>query len=211
MIENASFPPELLSAVGSENKDFMVEARRIQPVGKSILSIVAGILWLIVIGFFIFGVFGPIFRGEEATIDSNGTQVVVSRDNLRPLLSPAIMVGIFFLVGVGMVARGTHCLVNKKSGYFVGTPSKLVYFFNGKVRNMDWTLFIGVIRVSGTAEDGDVSLLVKKGAGLKSQNEDYRSIPKIIYISGVKNSSQIADLCKKRIQEKNAIPANPMG
>lgn len=205
-MENITLPPELSSSVSSENKDFVIKAGRAQPLKNSLPLIIFGIVWISFTSIFVFAFLGPIFQGKEVHFKSNGVPTVASPDNLDPIVMPAIIIGIFVLIGIGMLAWGIYSLV-KKGGYFVGTPKRLVHFQNGNIRSIEWKQFSGDMEVSGNAPKGNISLQMNTGRMVNTKNSPPRYVPDVIYISEIPNVFEIEQICRKRIKENNPTPA----
>jgi hypothetical protein len=204
MIENTTLPQNLITAVGSENKDFAVKADRNQPFKKSFTSIFFGTVWTVFTGFCIFIMFGPLFRGKEVHFKTNGVPTVASINNLEPLLMPAIFIGIFLLIGIGILSSGVYS-VFKKGGYFVGTPTRLVCYQKGNIRSIDWEQFTGNIEVDGNAQRGNISLQLRTGSMVNGRRSS-RYVPDVIYITGVPSAFEIEQTCRKRIKENDPTP-----
>lgn len=200
-MENIALPQELLSSVGSENKDFAVKANRIQPLKKSISLILGGTAWTAFISIFIFAFFGPLFQGKELHLVLNGVPTVATPDNLDPIIILAIIASVFVLVGFGMLFWGIYSIF-KKGGYFIGTPARLVYFQNGNIRSIDWERFSGDIEVSGDAQKGNISLQMRTG---RMVGREY--VPDVIYISEIPNVFEVEQICRRRIKENDPTPA----
>ena len=197
-MENIILPMELSSSIGSENKDFAVKAGRAQPLIKSFSLILFGTVWTAFTSIFVFAFLGPIFQGKEVHFESNGVPTIAGPDNLGPLILPAIIIGPFVLIGIGILTRGIY-LIFKKGGYFVGTPTRLVHLLNGNIRSIDWEQFSGDIKVSGNAQKGNISLQMRTG-------RTDRYIPDVIFISDIPNVFEIEQICRKRIKENDPTP-----
>jgi len=204
-MENTILPQDLSSTVGSENKDFSVKAKRAQPLKKSFSIILFGTVWTAFTSIFVFAFLGPIFQGKEVHFKSNGVPTVASPDNLGPIVMPAIFIGIFVLVGIGMLSWGIYSIF-KKGGYFVGTPTRLVHYQNGNIRSIDWEQFSGDIEVNGNAQKGNISLQMRTGKMVSRKNGPDRYVPDVIYISGIPNVFEIEQICRKRIKENDTTP-----
>jgi len=209
-MENTTLPQELIAAIGSENKDFAVKADRAQPLKKSIFTILFGTCWTAFTSIFVFVFLGPLLRGEEVHFTSNGTEVVAGPGNLGPIVVPAILIGLFVLIGIGMLGWGIFSLF-KKGGYFVGTPSGLINFQNGNMRSIDWEQFSGDIKVSGNTLKGDITLQMRTGKMVNRKNGPDRFVPDVIYIAGVQNAFEIEKICRKRIKENDTTPPTAGG
>jgi len=204
-MENITLPLGLSSSVSSENNDFTVKAGRAQPLKISFFLILFGTVWTAFTSIFVFAFLGPIFQGKEVHFESNGVPNVAGPDNLGPIIMPVIIIGIFVLVGIGMLSLGIYSIF-KKGGYFVGTPTRLVYFQNGNIRSIDWEQFSGDIEVSGNAQKGNISLQMRTGRMVSRKNGPDRYVPDVIYISEIPNVFEIEQICRKRIKENDPTP-----
>jgi len=110
MLEVISLPEGLIKAIGSESKDFAVEASHAKPVKNSLGMIIFGVLWLAFTSIFVITFIGPLLRGKEVEFTSNGVPVVAGPGNLEPITLPAVIIGIFALAGVGLLAIGLYSL-----------------------------------------------------------------------------------------------------
>ncbi|HEB62482.1 MAG TPA: hypothetical protein ENI82_04940 [Bacteroidetes bacterium] len=205
-MNNIKLPPELLSIVSPEKIDFATKAGRDKPKKKSILIILFGVVWTLFTSIFVFIFFVPIIQGKEVHFESNGVPTVASPDNLEPLLLPAIIVGLFLLIGIGMLSWGIYSMT-KKGGYFVGTPTRLIFYQNGIIRSIDWEEFSGDIEISGDNTKGNISLLMRIGKMVSSKNGSDRYVPDVIYITEVPNVYEIEKICRQRIKENDPTPA----
>ncbi len=204
-MENIVLPPELSSSVRSENKDFTVKADRAQPLKKSFSLIIFGTVWTAFTSIFVFAILGPLFQGKEVHFKSNGVPTIAGPDNLGPIILPAIIIGVFVLIGIGMLSWGIYSIF-KKGGYFVGTPTRLVYFQNGNIRSIDWEQFSGDIEVNGNAQKGNISLQMRTGRMVSRKKGPDRYVPDVIYISEIPNVYKIEQICRKRIKENDPTP-----
>ena len=205
-MNNIKLPPELLSIVSPEKIDFATKAGRDKPKKKSILIILFGVVWTLFTSIFVFIFFVPIIQGKEVHFESNGVPTVASPDNLEPLLLPAIIVGLFLLIGIGMLSWGIFSMM-KKGGYFVGTPTRLIFYQNGIIRSIDWEEFSGDIEISGDNTKGNISLLMRIGKMVSSKNGSDRYVPDVIYITEIPNVYEIEQICRQRIKENDPTPA----
>lgn len=205
-MENVILPMELSSSVGSESKDFAVKAGRAQPLKKSLSLIIFGTIWSVFTSIFVFSFLEPLFLGKEVYFEANGVPTVASPDNLGPIIMPAIIIGIFVLVGISMLSGGIYSIF-KKGGYFVGTPTRLVHFQNSTIRSIDWEQFSGDVEVSGNAQKGNISLKMKTGKMVSRKNGPAKYVPDIIYISEIPNAFDVEQICRRRIKENDPTPA----
>ncbi|MBK8944442.1 MAG: hypothetical protein IPM32_04135 [Ignavibacteriae bacterium] len=206
MLNSIDIPQNLISNIGNEQIDFSVKAKRDKPIKSSLGIIIFGTIWTAFTSIFVFAFLGPLFIGEEVHFTSNGTPTVASPDNLGPITLPAIIIGLFVLIGIGMLIGGFYSLL-KKGGYFVGTPSRLISFQNGNIRSIDWEQFSGDIQVNGNELEGNISLQMRSGKMVSSKNSGSRYVPDTIYISGIPNVYEVEQICRKRIKENDPTPS----
>lgn len=206
MLENLTLPQELENYIGSESKDFAVKAKHASPPKTSLAMIIFGLVWLAFSSLFLFAFLGPLFKGEEVHFLANDVPTVASPENLRPILLPAVIIGIFILIGIAMLGGGIYMLF-RKGGYFVGTQIRLISFQNGKYRSVDWEQFSGDIEVTGTEQKGNIKLGLRTGKMVSSKNGPDRYVPDELYISGIPGVFEIEKICRKRIKENDPTPA----
>lgn len=207
MLENTILPTDLISAIGSEPRDFAVKAKRSQPVKVSLAIIIFGAIWFLFSCVFVILFMGPVFQGKEVEFLANDVPTVAGPGNLRPLLGPALIIGVFVLIGLIMLAVGFRMLF-KKGGWFVGTPTRLISFKNGSYRSIDWEQFSGDIEVSGNAKRGNLTLKMRSGKMVSSKNGPDRYVPDTVYISGIENAAEIEQICRRRIKENDPTPSS---
>jgi hypothetical protein len=205
MIENAILPANLLTVIGKEKREFAVKAGRAYPAKKFIFMFLFGLAWLAFTSIFFVAFLGPLFVGKEVHFESNGVPTIASPDNLEPIIMPAIIIGVFVVVGIGMLIAGLYLLF-KKGGFFVGTPTRLVHYNKGKVRSIDWEQFSGDIEVNGSNLKGNLSLQLRTGKMVSSKNRPDRYVPDVIYMSGIPEVFKIEQICRKRIKENDPTP-----
>jgi hypothetical protein len=205
MLENVSLPPEMNNFLGSESKDFAVKAKRANPPKTSIFLILFGTAWLAFTSIFVLAFLGPLFQGKEVEFLVNDVPTVAGPGNLGPIAVPALIIGIFVLVGLLMLGSGVYMLF-KKGGYFVGTPTRLISYQKGKYRSIDWEQFSGDIEVSGNDQKGHITLGMRTGKMVSSKNGPDRYVPDTFYISGIPDAFEIEQICRKRIKENDPTP-----
>jgi len=176
MIENTRLPANLITIVGSESKDFAVKAGRAQPRKQSYALIIFGAFW------------------------------TAFTSNLEPILFPALIIGLFVLIGIGMLSGGIYSLF-KKGGYFVGTSTRLIHSYKGKIRSIDWEQFSGDIELSGDTLTGSISLQMRTGRMVSRKNGPDRYVPDVIYISKIPYVFEVEKICRRRIKENDPTPA----
>ena len=205
MIESYSLPPLLVENIGRESRDFAVQATRSQPLKTSLAVILFGSAWLAFTSIFVVAFLGPLFVGKEVHFLSNDVPTVASPDNLKPIVLPALIIGIFVLIGLGLLSFGLYS-VFKKGGYFVGTPTRLVHYRNGTVRSIDWEQFSGDIEVSGDEQKGNITLGMRTGKMVSRKNGPDQYVPDTLYISGIRDVHKIEKICRMRIKENDPTP-----
>lgn len=205
MIETINLPQELINAVGSESIDFAVKARRSQPAKAAIAFMIFGIVWLAFSSIFVILFLGPVFQGKEVEFLANDVPTVAGPGNLRPLLGPALIIGLFVLIGI-LMTTGAFFMLFKKGGYFVGTAARLISFRNGNYRSIDWEQFSGDIEVTGNDMKGNITLGLRTGKMVSNKNGPDNYVPDNLYISGIPNVHEIERICRKRIKENDPTP-----
>ena len=205
MAREIYLPRVLVANLGSEKKDFAVKAHRKQPLKNSLSLLLFSIFWLGFTSIFVIAFLGPLFQGREVHFTSDDVAVVAGPGNLGPIVMPALIIGLFVLVGLGMFGFGLYSMLSK-GGYFVGTPSRLVNLHKGSIRSIDWELFSGDIIVKGNAVKGSISLGMRTGKMVSRKNGPDRYVPDVIYISGIPDVFEIEQICRKRIKENDPTP-----
>lgn len=205
MLDKYDLPKNLLSVIGEEKIDFSVRAKRDKPVKSSIGIIIFGSVWTAFTSIFVFAFLWPLFIGEEVHFSSNDVPTVASMDNLEPIILPAIIIGVFVIIGIAMLMFGFYSMF-KKGGYFVGTPLRLVKYLNGNIRSIDWEQFNGDIEVNGNEIKGNLTLQMRTGKMVSSKNRGSRYVPNTIYLSGIPDVYQVEKICRERIKENDPTP-----
>ena len=205
MLRNAPLPRDLNTMIGSERKDFAVKAGRAQPPKKSLALIIFGTFWTAFTGIFVVAFLGPLFVGKEVHFEANGVPTVAGPDNLEPILVPALIIGFFVLIGILMLFGGFYSMF-KKGGYFVGTPLRLIHYYKGNIRSIDWEQFSGDIEVNGNVDKGNISLQMRTGRMVSKKNGPDRYVPDVIYMSKIPSAFEVEKLCRRRIKENDPTP-----
>ena len=203
MLEPISLPDKLIDIIGSESKDFAVKGGLAQPAKNSIAMIIFSLFWLAFTSIFFFAFLGPLLWGKETTGSGN---FVLSSDSMEGMIIPVIVIGIFAIVGLGMLALGLASLF-KKGGYFVGTPTRLINFTKDSYRSIDWEQFSGDIQVNGKESKGTITLGMRTGKMVSSKNGPDRYVPDVFYMTGIPQVFEIEEICRRRIKENDPTPA----
>lgn len=204
MNNKISLPTDLQSVIGTENIDFSVIAKRNQPINKSIGTIVLGIIWTAFSSIVVIIFFGPLLKGEEVHFKTNGVPTTGSWDNFQPMITPALIIGMFVLIGIVILTRGFYSIF-QKGGYFVGTKNRLIRYYKGNITSYDWEQFSGSMEINGNK--GDLSMQLRTGKMVQRKNNSDQFIPDILYISGVTDILEIEKICRIRIKENDPTPA----
>jgi hypothetical protein len=205
MRDNLELPDNLVVALGSETRDFTVKARRAQPVKSTLALIFFGTFWLAFTSIFVVAFLGPLFVGREVHFTANDVPVVAGPDNLGPIVVPALFIGLFVLVGIGMLGFGLAGLF-RKGGFYVGTATRLIFSQGNRIRSIDWEQFSGDIEVSGTAQKGNLNLGMRTGRMVSSKNGPSRYVPDMIYMTGIPDVFEVERKCRQRIRENDPTP-----
>ncbi len=207
-MESIILPPELLSSIGSEHKDFAVKARRDRPLKKILPQILFGMVFILVSSAMIYNFLSTLFSGGEYHYESNGVEVAATLNNPGSMIMPSIAIGIFAIVGLIVLVTGIISIF-KEGPYFVGTPTRLVRFQNGILKSIAWEEFSGSIEVRGDTKKGNIELQMKTGKfvrstnrrGIRSINQPDRFVHDCIDIAEIPNAFEIEQSCRKRIAE----------
>lgn len=206
MLENITLPDGLVNAIGSDNREFSVISKRAKPVGKSLVLLLFSVFWLSFSSFFVIVFLGPLFKGEEVHFTSNNVPVVAGPGNLKEIVVPGIILGLFVLIGIGLVISAVYQLL-KKGGFFVGTPTRLIHFRNGNIRSIDWEQFTGDIAVRGNDKKGTLILEMRTGTMVSGKGGS-RYVPDIIYLYNIPDVFAVEQICRRRIKENDPTPTN---
>ena len=201
-------PPELKSVVGAEKIEFSVFGKRDQPVSHSIGIIFFGTFWTAITSIFVVAFFGSFFKGGEFHFGVTGTPTTDNWENFAPILVPAFIIGLFVLIGIGMLSWGFYSFF-KKGGYFVGTATRLIRYNKGIIHSYDWEQFSGNMEINN--KKGDITLQLRTGKMVSKKNSSAQFVPDIVYISGVTNVLEIEKICRTRIKENDPTPAKNSG
>ena len=198
-------PPELLSALNGEKKDFAVKADRAVSRANATTLIGMAIFWNGFISIFWIAFFGPLFQGKEVHITVNGTPKVASLHNLEPMIIPAVVIGIFTLIGVALLYGAVNAL-RQPGPWFAGAETRLIVLAKGLVQSYDWENFTGVTAVRGTNEKAEIMLELRAGHMVSRKNGPSQFVPDKIYMVDIPNAFAIEQMCRKRIKENDPTP-----
>lgn len=210
MGEFVTLPAEVQSYIGSEPVDFSISAARAYPKKASRGTILAGIMWLVSVFFWIVLTFGGLFTTGEVRFEANGVPKVATLDNLSPLIGVGLLTLFFFAIGLFILVAGIS-MSRKKGGYFIGTANRLISYYNGEFISYDWESFSGDISMKGDTivlnRRGGETKLEHKATGISfTVGDSQEREGQKIYISGIHNVLEIERICRQRIQEHDPTP-----
>ena len=198
-------PEDLQSVVGSEKVEFSVIAKRNQPMKKSFAIVIFGIVWTAFTSIFVVTFLGPRFKGNEVDFEVNDLPTTASWDNFQPMIFPTVIIGIFVLIGLGMLSWGFYSIF-QKGGIFIGTPNRLIRYYKGNISCYDWEQFSGNMEIN--IKEGDLSMQLRTGKMVSRKNRSDEFVPDVVYISGTTEILEIEKICRKRIKENDSTPPN---
>lgn len=138
-------PYEIWKSLGGEKPDFMVHAAHPAPFKSSLGLLAFAVIWLGFSSIFFFAFLGPVFMGQEVHFKTNGVPTVAGPENLGPLMMPGIIIGIFMLIGIGMLGWALYMMFGQGS-WFAETAARLIEYKPNKLKSCDWEQFNGVTR-----------------------------------------------------------------
>ncbi|SDW74979.1 hypothetical protein SAMN05444411_10299 [Lutibacter oricola] len=200
-----TLPLELKRVIDSEKTDFTVLTKRNVPISKAIGSLSFSVVWLVFVSFFIFSFFGPLLDGDNVNFKVNDVPTTASLDNLKPLLVPGLMMGLFALIGIIMFGYGMFTLLQKGS-YFVGTETRLIKYRKGKIETYDWEQFSGNIKIKSSGQSGNLAFELRTGKMKSRKNAPDKYVPNVIHMVGLKDVFKIEKKCRLRIKENDPTP-----
>ncbi len=199
-------PIDLKKLIENERVDFSIKAKRNYPLSKSFGRLIFGIAYCAFVSIFVVAFFGPLLKNEEVHFTSNDVPVTASWDDLSELLVPGMIIGLFVIVGIGLMISAFYMFF-QKGGYFVGTQTRMIQYRNGKSTITDWEQFSGNVKINAKNNFGDLEYELRTGKLQSRKNESDKFIPDVIYISSIENVYEIEKICKVRIKENDPTPA----
>jgi hypothetical protein len=208
MTDPITLPEELLIAIGSETKEFVVTGKRFRPLKGSLTQLIIGIIW---VGGFLwigYAMFYPFGGAQETTVDPSLSNESLIDKIINQGILAYFIYALFLVPGIWNLTKTVIPLI-KKGGIFVGTPKRLLNFRNGQLITYDWDQFIQKTNVTGNAIKGNLTLTRTTGYQTK-RNQAGMSyyIPYIVFMSGIPNVFEIEKICKQRIKESDTLFPN---
>lgn len=200
-----TIPTELKNLIDSEQTDFIIKSSRNYPKKKGFVLLFFSLFWNAFVSIFVIAFIVPILKGEEVHFEANDVPTSGSLENWQPILVPSLLIGLFVIVGIGMLIWALVQLF-QKGGYFVGTETRLIKYRNGEMTVKDWEQFSGNIKVKSKSILGDLELELRTGKMKSRHKGSNRFVPDIMYISGIENVFEIEKKCRIRIKENDPTP-----
>ena len=130
MRRNIDVPRVLAENIGTEKMDFAVMAKRMRPLKTSLSMLIFSVFWLGFTSIFVVTFLGPLFLGREVEFSSGGVPVTAEPGNLGPIVVPALIIGLFVLIGLAMFIYSLYSM-SRKGGY------SILYFCTSyRIRNV---------------------------------------------------------------------------
>lgn len=206
-MSEVEIPKEIEGSISNERVDFKIKCTRLEPPSKTLGSMLSGVLWLGFSLVFIVIFFGPIFLGENMNIEVNGRPTTVGPDNnLEVLAIPALIMGVFLIIGGVFTLGPLTRLITKKEGIFIGTDKRLIVISNEGTKSIDWEEFRGSVSVLGGMDKGFVELVLQEEEIVRRNKRSY-AVPKKIYIMAGEKAFEISEMSRIRIKENDPTPA----
>jgi len=199
-------PIDLKKLIENEKIEFSIKAKRNYPLNKSFGRLIFSIAYCAFVSIFVVAFFGPLLKNEEVHFTSNDIPVTASWDDLSELLVPGMIIGLFVIVGIGLMISAFYMFF-QKGGYFVGTATRMIHYRNGKSTITDWEQFTGNVKIKAKNNFGDLEYELRTGKMQSRKNESDKFVPDIIYISAIENVYYIEKICKIKIKENDPTPA----
>jgi hypothetical protein len=205
MTDPITMPEELLIAIGSETKEFIVKGTRLRPVKGSFTQLIIGIIW---VGGFLwigYAVFDPFGGAQETVVTPSLTNESLIDNLINQGIAGYLIYALFLIPGIWNLTKTVIPLL-KKGGIFVGTPKNLLNYRNGKLITYEWNQFIQKTSATGNASKGNLTLTRTTGYQTK-RNQAGMSyyIPYIVFMSGIPDVFEIEKICKQRIKESDTL------
>jgi len=182
--------PNLLDKViDNEEIDFIVKPKRESTRKGFWNTILFSIIWIgILVAFYFIG-------GDSLQWDVDLTSTRVH-----------VFIFLWFLIGIIPSVFAVYSYFFKKvESYFVATPTRLIHYNKNTIRSIDWEQFTGDIIVGGSAEEADLTLILRTGYKKTDRDDDGTSdeyfVHSRIEITGVESSEIVEDVCRGRINE----------
>lgn len=200
-----NIPTELRNLIDSEETDFIVKSGRNYPKKKAYSLLFFSLFWIAFVSIFVIAFLGPFLMGEEVSFKTNDVPTTASLDNWEPALVPALIIGLFVAVGIGMLIWSL-VLFFQKGGFFVGTETRFIKYRNGEFTVKDWEQFSGNMKIKSKGNTGNIALELRTGKMKSKDKGADKFVPDIIYMSEIAHVFDIEKKCRIRIKENDPTP-----
>ena len=187
-------PQDLVTVIGSEQVDFAVYAKRKRP--KSYLTFII-----------LFAFIGLILPGIGAMaffVSVSNESTPIKADNSEPMSSTSLLLILIVIIGVGYLISKMISRYKKKRGHFVGTKSRMIYYFNGNIQYFDWTQFTGNIELNFNAKSISLEMRRKNYNAMNKEPDNF--VPETLHFTNVENLAEVERICRDRIKENDSFP-----
>ena len=196
-MQNIILPPTLNSAIDGESIDFSVKAERLFQKNKSFFPVFIGI---VLCGFICTLMILAVIENFSAK-----NHEIENQHSIAGIIMPIIFFSVSLFVGIRLLYAELYSLF-KKGGYFVGTPTRLIYYLDGNFKSINWEQFSGEIEVKGDSQKGDIILTLRTGEIFGSENSPDEYVPDIVCMIEIPNPLEVEKICRKRIKENDPTP-----
>lgn len=198
MENNVILPPDLKTIVDSEKVDFSIRSKRNDTLKNALFYIFAGILVTVIISFLLNHMIRPVLTGGEYHMKVNGVDTTSTSTDFMRMVVPVCLLLLFLYAGIKLFIMGLK-IIFQTGGYYIGTPQRMIRYYKGKVNSYDWEQFSGVITTK--SKSGQITLDLKTGKMEAKKNKGNVFVPDTLFMSGLKNVSEIERICTMRIKE----------
>lgn len=189
MITNAPLPPELQNAISGENVDFILRSSRLRPLREALYFLFFSLFWLAISLTVGAGFFLPLIFFGTVDIEINDVPTTVTQDNLDVMILPAVFIGVFVLIGLGVLSYAIYAFF-ARGGWYIGLPTGISYYRKKKTEFMKWDTFSSV-ETKGGDDRGEVILNLQNGSE--------------IHMTKVPEPKKLAEICEQRIKGQTAV------
>jgi hypothetical protein len=185
-MNTSDVPEDLQRLIEHDTIDFITKAKRNFPIKKSLGLLFFGTAWTALSSIFIQSFTEPFLASKSIPV-------------------PGLVIGLFFIVGIGILISGLSSLF-QKGGFFIGTAQSLIKYRNGKITRTAWNEFTEKIEITNKVDDGSLAFTLNTfSIDIPSDADSNRTTTKVtydkIYMTDVQEVYEIERKCRKRILE----------
>jgi hypothetical protein len=185
-MNTSDIPEDLQRLIEHDTIDFITKAKRNFPIKKSLSLVFFGTAWTALSSIFIQSFTEPFLASKSIPV-------------------PGLVIGLFFIVGIGILISGVRSLF-QKGGYFVGTTKSLIKYRNGKITRTTWNKFTEKIEITNKVDGGSLAFILNTFTiDIPSDADSYRANVKVtydkIYMTDVQEVYEIERKCRRRIRK----------